>query len=54
MWVSFLSEFGLSGMLFVEFISLWPGGDFINGRGLLIQGGDYLTPDFDHPSGQTD
>ena len=36
------SECGLSGNLFFEFINFRPGRDFINGRGLLIQGGDYL------------
>ena len=38
--MSFFSEFGLSGICF-EFINFRPGRDFINGRGLLIQGGDY-------------
>ena len=40
-WVSFFSEFGLSGIFF-EFIDFRPGRDFINVRGLLIQGGDYV------------
>ena len=42
-WVSFYSEFGLSGIdFFLKFINFRPGRDFINGRGLLIQGGDYI------------
>ena len=40
-WVSFSSEFGLSGICFLS-INFRPGRDFINGRGLLIQGGDYI------------
>ena len=40
-WVSLFSEVGLS-VFFFEFISFRPGRDFINVRGLLIQGGDYM------------
>ena len=39
-WVSFFQNLGC--LVFFEFINFRPGRDFINMRGLLIQGGDYI------------
>ena len=38
--MSFFQNLGC--LFFVEFINFRPGRDFINVRGLLIQGGDYI------------
>ena len=41
-WVSLFFRIWVVWYVFFEFINFRPGRDFINVRGLLIQGGDYI------------